>query len=238
MPSISWNNVEEHQIAEKSRPLLILGTRKRIMDWHDSVRFSSDIIVIKKYGPITCKLDFVHHLIALGLLKTIMLCSIGRLVPQILTFCLFYDSFDWKHALLGKTIFRKCLEYPPERDEQCCANSSRFPLSVSLVSWRLWWLYGKRKRQLCKILWTFIQGMPDWADAVRILNEELCWSSCLNCSIISSLIEGHPFPPLWSTLLDFRNARYHLRISVRYGAEFCMTRWNHHCVRDVDLVRW
>lgn len=103
--------------------------------------------------------------------------------------------------------------------------------------WKFWSLYGNRKRNLCKIRWTVEWGMRNRA-AVRILSEELFWNGCLTCSIVLALVEGISFPLLWSTLPNHINACCHLRISVRHGRDFCMTRRTHLHVSVTNLVRW
>lgn len=137
-----------------------------------------------------------------------------------------------------KMIFDKYSEYPSEGDEQCCANYNRFYLSSSLISWSFWSLYGKSNRHSCKIRWTVDRSIPNRADAARILSEELFWNSCLTCSIIPSLVEGLPDSPLWARFPDSIKFSSHLRISVRYGGDFCMTRRTHLWVSVTDVVRW
>ena len=174
--------------------------RNCLIDQHVSIVFTINVLIFEKIWATTFSFPIEHHTITLGISINDWLPSVGRSVPQILTFYLLSEPFKRKMYSSEKTIFERYSVCPSGWFWQCWENWGRLIWSLFWRPWKFCSLYEYMNKHFRKMRCMVAVKMSK-AEALSLLLSWGCsWNIYRTCYSVFSLVRGLPLPPLEKNL--------------------------------------
>lgn len=162
-----------------------------------SVVFAIHILMFKRIWVHNLFFEISNLIIMLGLCKNAYLRSVGRCVPQILTFWVLTELYKREMHSSEKKILGRYSDMPAGWFWQWCAKLVLAILSGFVIPWRFCILYEYKSKQLRKTRYIVDLDMFKRDPVCLTLICGFFPNEDRTYSMYPSLIHGIPLPPLW-----------------------------------------